>query len=176
MLEEERPVDVIFIIDNSGSMGDEINAVERNINENFARIIGQSGADYRLIMLTNHGSSYLEICVEPPLAGKPCADTTDPNGTTLGAPANTNRFFHYDLDVQSTDSVCLLLEHYQYVNNPRPGEGSAAAPTGWHAWLRPNALKVFVEITDDGLGCSFVREAGVVLRRVRRQRPARPHR
>lgn len=154
VIEEERPVDVIFIIDNSGSMGDEITAVERNINENFARIIGQSGADYRLILLTNHGPSGLEICVEPPLAGKPCTDTTDPRGTTSGAPANTERFFHYDLDVQSTDSVCLLLEHYQYTTNPRAGSGSAAAPTGWHAWLRPSALKVFVEITDDGMDCS----------------------
>src|SRR5262245_1645323 len=36
---EYKPADIIFIIDNSGSMSDEINQVEQNINVNFAGII-----------------------------------------------------------------------------------------------------------------------------------------
>src|SRR5215510_2565781 len=37
-----RPVDVIFVIDNSGSMAEEIAAVRSNINKDFAAIIEQS--------------------------------------------------------------------------------------------------------------------------------------
>src|SRR5205809_1095005 len=50
------PVDLIFIIDNSGSMSDEIHGVETNINTNFVDIIKKSGLDYRVIMLTHYGS------------------------------------------------------------------------------------------------------------------------
>jgi hypothetical protein len=50
-----RPVDVILIIDNSGSMTAEIKGVQDNINKNFAQIIEQSGLDYRVILLSQHG-------------------------------------------------------------------------------------------------------------------------
>ena len=36
---EEKPVDIIVVIDNSGSMTAEIQGVEKNINDNFAQII-----------------------------------------------------------------------------------------------------------------------------------------
>ena len=153
---DERPVDVIFIIDNSGSMSDEITAIESNINQNFAQIIAASGADYRVIMLTDHGSDSLDVCVDAPLAATPCTDSTSPTGSTMGAPANSARFFHYDINVQSWDSVCLMLSYYQVdpTLDPPPETGAMAAPTGWNEWLRPDALKVFVEITDDQLSCS----------------------
>jgi hypothetical protein len=153
---DERPVDVIFIIDNSGSMSDEIAAVERNINQNFAQIIAASGADYRVIMLTDHGADSLSVCVEPPLAATPCTDSASPAGSTMGAPANGERFFHYDINVQSWDSVCLMMSHYLIdpMLGPLPQTGAMAAPTGWNEFLRPEALKVFVEITDDQLNCS----------------------
>jgi hypothetical protein len=35
--------DVILVVDNSGSMKDELTAVENNINDNFAAILGESG-------------------------------------------------------------------------------------------------------------------------------------
>ena len=153
---DERPVDVIFIIDNSGSMSDEIAAVERNINLNFAQIIAASGADYRVIMLSDHGSVSLNVCVEPPLAALPCSESTAAAGSTMGAPANGERFFQYDINVQSLDSVCLMLQHYQTdaTAGPVPQTGAMASPTGWHEFLRADALKVFVEISDDKLRCS----------------------
>ena len=153
---DERPVDVIFIIDNSGSMSDEITAVERNINQNFAQIIAASGADYRVVMITDHGAESLDVCVDVPLASAPCTDSTNPTGTTMGAPANGDRFFHYDINVQSWDSVCLMLSHYLVdpMVGPSPESGAMAAPTGWNEFLRPSSLKVFVEITDDQLSCT----------------------
>lgn len=157
-IQKERPVDVIFIIDNSGSMSTEIAAVEQNINNNFARIIEESGADYRVIMITDHGAASYDVCVDTPLAARPCSDTTLPTGTTLGAPANSERFFHYDINVQSVNSVCLMLSHYEYPLGsapvPGPETGELASPTGWHTFLREEALKVFVEISDDRLSCS----------------------
>jgi hypothetical protein len=142
---ESRPVDVIFVIDNSGSMSNEIKAVEDNINENFARIIEDSGADYRVIMLSHHGSyTSQRICIESPLSGASC----DP---VPAAPVNGARFFHYDFDVQSWDSLCRILETFDVPDT------HAFTLTGWQEWLRPEALKVFVEITDDDVGCSTAR-------------------
>lgn len=162
VIDEERPVDVIFIIDNSGSMGEEIVAVERNINQNFAQIIEASGADFRVIMLTDHGSDTYSVCVDRPLAAESCSESTSPTGVTMGAPANGDRFFQLDINVQSTDSVCLMLAHYEIdeTAGPFPQTGGEASPTGWHEWLREDALKVFVEITDDRLRCSVTTPSG----------------
>ncbi|MGQ0505643.1 MAG: hypothetical protein ACT4TC_10010, partial [Myxococcaceae bacterium] len=55
-----RPVDIIFVIDNSGSMTSEIQEVERNINVNFAQIIQASGVDYRVILIAKHGSATVD--------------------------------------------------------------------------------------------------------------------
>ncbi len=131
-------VDIIFVIDNSGSMGEEIEAVENNINVNFADIIQASQIDYRIILISKHGrSSQLAICVRSPLSGTTC-QPKPPN-----RPANTSRFFHYDAEVGSWNSLELILSTY---NRP---DVHGFAPNGWSGWLRPNAQRVFVEITDD---------------------------
>src|SRR5262245_17948500 len=46
----KEPVDVIVILDNSGSMEDEMEAAERNINVNFAQILDTNSVDYRVIL------------------------------------------------------------------------------------------------------------------------------
>src|ERR1041384_5394738 len=48
------PVDIVVVIDNSGSMQDEIDAVEKNLNVNFANILQTSGVDYRVILISRH--------------------------------------------------------------------------------------------------------------------------
>lgn len=134
----KKPVDIIFIIDNSGSMTEEIIGVEKNINTNFATIIGQSGLDYRVIMLSHHGQSSLQrICVSAPLSGNPTC-TPPP-----AVPVNTTKFFHYDYDIQSTDSLTKALATYNLADS------HGLAPMGWSQWLRTEAVKIFVEITDD---------------------------
>lgn len=144
-IKDARPVDVIFVIDNSGSMSGEIAAVEANINDNFARILDQTQADYRVIMLSHHGGSgSQQICIKAPLSGTSCSPLPT-------APVNTARFFHYDQDIQSTDSWCWLLDTF----DRRDQHGFTT--TGWQAWLRPSALKVFVEVSDDGINCSSPR-------------------
>ncbi len=141
------PADIIFVIDNSGSMGDEIASVEQNINVNFAQIIANSGVDYQVIMLTDHGSSSLEVCIGPPLA-----NTANCNG----APGEVmNQFYHYDINVQSADSLCIALDTLYGTNNGGEPDEQALHPEGWSKWLRQNAVKVFVEITDDRVSCSW---------------------
>ena len=47
----KEPVDIILVLDNSGSMAQELQAVEDNINKNFASILATGDADYRVILI-----------------------------------------------------------------------------------------------------------------------------
>ena len=136
----KRPVDIIFVIDNSGSMTEEITGVQNNINTNFADIMSKSGLDYRVIMVTNFGSvSSQRVCISAPLSGNPkCV----PVPTT---PIFTSRFYHYPIQIESTDSFKRILGSYDGVEKDRLG----LSPTGWKPWMRKDAVKVFIEITDD---------------------------
>jgi len=138
-----KPADIIYVIDNSCSMNQEISGVESNINVNFASIIQNSGVDYQVIMVTGHGSSTLDVCVQPPLSG-----TTNCSGPPVDVPG---QFYHYSLPVYSHDSLCKTLDGL-YGNAP---DEFSQAPAGWSTWLRPQAVKVFVEITDDGISCTW---------------------
>ncbi len=133
-----RPVDIIFVVDNSGSMTDEIVAVENNINTSFAAIMDQSDLDYRVILLSKHGraSSDQSICIRPPLGGNASCYTS--------CPTNASRFFHYSTEIGSHDSLNRILYTYNRT------DACNRAPGGWSQWLRPGAARVFIEITDDG--------------------------
>ena len=138
---ERMPVDIIVTIDNSGSMQEEIDAVENNINTKFASILQTSGVDYRVILLSRHEKRgrQTSICVLPPLsANTACPPTPD-------QPAFTERFYQYSLKVDSLNSLSLLVDTFDATVPDEFG----LAPMGWGAWLRPNASKVFLEITDD---------------------------
>lgn len=136
---EKKAVDIILVIDNSGSMADEIKSVQNNINVNFAQIIAASGLDYRVIVLSKHGKADPDesICISPPLSGN---TTCNPPASK---PTNTANFFHYSQEIDSHNSLAQIIATY---NKADP---SGASPTGWSAWLRPNAWKTFIEITDD---------------------------
>ncbi|MFO0579173.1 MAG: hypothetical protein U1A78_34670 [Polyangia bacterium] len=137
----KRPVDIIFVIDNSGSMTDEIVAVQNNLNTNFADIIGTSGLDYRVVMVTSHGDARARqsICVSKPLSSVDCSPVPLLPGN------NPPRFYHYSIEIESTDSLRRLLNSYNGVEKDQFG----LAPLGWSQWLRSDAFKVFIEITDD---------------------------
>lgn len=137
----KKPVDIIVIIDNSGSMTEEIESVERNINVNFAQIISNSAIDYRVILIADF-HSWFHVCIKPPLGGNICPNGND--GRPMEPrPINTARFFHYAYRVDSYDSLEAITNTY---NKP---DKFGLAPNGWQAWLRDDALKVFLEITDD---------------------------
>jgi hypothetical protein len=134
-----EPVDIIVVVDNSGSMTNEIQAVEQNIGLNFAGILATSGIDYRVILIARHGSAQRgqSICISMPLSGAASCATPPPT------PVNGPRFFHYSVEIGSHDSFSQVLTTYA-----RPDEFNLA-PQGWSQWLRAGAHKVFLEITDD---------------------------
>lgn len=137
----DKQVDILFVIDNSGSMADEIAAIRRNIDESFARIVEESRVDYRVLVLSAFGTDGTAVCIEPPLAGAPCSDG-------LYA-TNGERFFHYHLPIDSFDPWCKLLGA---LDVPDP---NGRAPQGLRGWLRPAAEKVIVAITDDSPSCQY---------------------
>ncbi|MBM4357996.1 MAG: hypothetical protein FJ096_07785 [Deltaproteobacteria bacterium] len=146
-----KPVDIIFVVDVSGSMNEEIAGIEQNINNNFAQIIGASGVDYRIILLVDHGPGTYEVCVEEPLS------TIAKGGCKsigMGAPGNNNgKFYHYSLKglPQSNDSLCLILETLYGARK----DDYNLAPNGWIEWLRPEAAKTFVLFSDDRPKCTW---------------------
>jgi hypothetical protein len=129
----QKPVDVIVIIDNSSSMTAEIAGVVDNISVNFTEILTAAGVDWRVIMLSYHGDpavAYAEvdnaICVRSPLSGTSCSPVP-------AAPVNTERFYHHSIAIDSTDSLQQMLASYP----------------AWSGWLRPDATRAILEITDD---------------------------
>ncbi len=143
---EVLPVDIIIAIDNSGSMGAEIKGVQDNININFANIIEQSGLDYRVIMLSEHGdyNGPESICVEAPLSGIPEGGCANPPSKPVH---NPGKFYHYSVPVESHNAWCQLLSHFPTSAKDQFGED------GYSQWLRPQAHKVFIGISDDGIAC-----------------------
>lgn len=142
---EVSPVDIIIVIDNSGSMSAEIEGVQNNINANFADILGSSGLDYRVILVSQFGSlDSQDVCIEAPLGGIPQGGCADPPNL----PVNGDRFFHYSETIGSHNPTCKLLDTFA-----TPDDNNFA-PTGWQEWLRPEAFKTFIVLTDDGVACT----------------------
>lgn len=136
----KKPVDIIFVIDNSGSMSEEIQGVQDNINTNFADIIQKSGLDYRVIMLTSHGDvTFQQVCIKSPLSKTTCNPIPNQPGN------NPPKFYHYSTAVDSTNSLDVLLDSYNGLRR----DDFQLFKTGWSSLLRPEAFKIFVEITDD---------------------------
>jgi hypothetical protein len=145
------PVDIILLLDNSGSMSDELEAVEANINRNFAEILASSGVDYRMILISRHreeprdesDEASTSICVQSPLSAlDDCSEAE--------APVFSERFFQYSTKLESSDSFDVLLDTYAppFESSGRE-EKFDQAPLGWSEWLRPGTKKVFLEMTDD---------------------------
>ena len=142
------PVDVIIVIDNSGSMTEEIQAVQNNINANFANILDGAGVDYRVILVARHGGlASQSVCIEAPLGGIPVGGCSDPPVE----PANADRFFHYSREIDSKDAWCRILATV----NGAEDDDFGVAVDGWQQWLRPGSFKTFIELSDDRAQCSY---------------------
>src|SRR5690606_37556139 len=84
-----------------------------------------------------------EVCITPPLS-----NTTDCNGPPQNVPG---RFYHYDVHVESWDAAGRMFGSMFGFEADEWG----LAPGGWNEWLRVEALKVFVIITDDRMASAF---------------------
>lgn len=156
-----QPVDIILVLDNSGSMHEEMGAVERNINQNFAAILTTGGVDYRVILLSRHRrdprttgetQANTSVCVTAPLSG--LASCPGPE------PVFTDRFIQYGKKIESFDAMNWLLDAY---GTPPDDDNFAEqiealgspllmSPMGYGAFLRDGAKKVVLVLTDDNEG------------------------
>lgn len=146
-----RPADIIFIIDTSGSMGGEADAVEARINEDLAGNLEAGGVDYRITMLADFppddggNDSDPTLCIGPPLAPQDC-----PPPAEITKPVNGERFFHYDTHVDSHDSLVVAIDEFDDADGD---DGATSGPGqilgGWGTLLRQDSVKFFIEISDD---------------------------
>lgn len=134
-----QAVDIIIAVDNSGSMEDTARGIEAHLNGSFAAILDQNQVDYRLILVSEHreeADQDAAVCIVGPLS----ALAECPSD----GPGPSERFFQYSTDVGS-DSFEVLLESL----TGELADDFDLAPSGWSAWLRPEARKVFIGITND---------------------------
>ena len=135
-----RPVDILWVIDQSGSMSQEIAGVKANMN-NFSSYINGQKIDYHVIVMASKTGSY-GICIKPPLGGPGCTDGP--------------RFKQVVQNVQSVDSLKLIQKNISAIeafmrpnslrqivevtdDNSRPGYSSAIPGTTFHAWITKRA-------------------------------------
>jgi len=122
-----RPVDIIWAIDSSGSMTQEIATVEAELND-FADSLANAGSSGRLHLIADRGIESLELCVDPPLGGNNCTD-------------NAPQFYQYDTNggvnglpmVHSSNALGRIMQQ---------------SPT-WIPRLQPNSYLAFIVTTDD---------------------------
>jgi hypothetical protein len=102
------------------------------------------------------GDTNYSVCIGPPLGNASCPSSPAPKLV------NTERFFHHSTDIGSYNMWCRLLAAYntadeipqsrsgwQKVANCVDDPDPVNCKPGWQWWLRSNAFKVFVGVTDD---------------------------
>lgn len=136
---ERRPVDIIWVVDNSASMQPATVEVQEGLNA-FASLVGSKGLDYKVIVLSlrgtapiTGGSTRYPVCIPPPLGGEDCG--------------NGPRFFHAPLDVQSTQPLEQILGTLDQTTGYTAGSARGSIP--WAQELRAEATKSLVLVTDD---------------------------
>ena len=125
-----KPVDIIWTIDSSPSMREEIDLVQANLNQFTGRIL-EAGLDVRVVLVGSQadrqtdGQAFLGICIPPPLSGADqCPDV------------DSERYFHARVDVHSRDPLVRFVESYPL----------------FQGFLREEAFKHMVFVTDDNSG------------------------
>ena len=124
------PVDLIWVIDSSPSMQEEIEQIQNNLNT-FTQRITDSGLDIRVVVVASEADYYgdsqnfLGVCIPPPLsAADQCPDV------------DGNRYYHARINVHSRDAFERFIDAYD----------------GMAGFLRPYAYKHVVFVTDDNAG------------------------
>jgi hypothetical protein len=138
---ERVPLDLIFIVDNSGSMVSEATAFEQALPA-FVQRLESDDVDFRIVLLSRHrleepdasAEASTSICIAAPVSGLEACPSERP---VLGS-----RFFHYSVKIDAADSLQRAL---QTLSQPDP-HGLTAI--GWSEWLRPESRQVFIEISD----------------------------
>jgi Stigma-specific protein, Stig1 len=122
------PVDIIVVVDNSGSMTEEAVFAQDSMND-FVTTILNSNIDTHVILISDDSDNDEGICVPAPLGSGACP-----------VDENLPEFRHLVQVVNSSDSLSILLSTYDQ----------------WKDSLRSNAIKAIMVITDDDSAMSAV--------------------
>jgi hypothetical protein len=129
------PVDVIVMVDQSASTGEEAAAIQANINTNLADVLEASGLDYRVILINSSSA----LCPAPPLGVA---------GDCLAS--NPPTYYRVPHPVNNSDELTLLLWTYDGAGKtPNSCHRTAGAVPAWRDYLRFESLKVFLVFSDD---------------------------
>jgi hypothetical protein len=147
-----EPIDILLVLDNSGSMQEEMQAIEENITASFAEILNAAGVDYRVILLSRHRvgqrgpfddddyeQANTSICVTQPLSGLAACPAE--------LPVFTERFYQWSEKIESFDALNWLIDGWNEA--PENDDFRDLAPNGYSPFLRPDAKKAIVVMTDD---------------------------
>ena len=93
---EKLPVDMVFVIDQSTSMTEEIPAVRTYLGD-FAAWVTQAGIDYHVVLVAARYKGENALCIEPPLAGENCKDS--------------DTFRQIDKQVGSHEALEVVMDH-----------------------------------------------------------------
>lgn len=116
------PADIIFVVDNSGSMSFEAGEVQARMNDFSSQII-DSGVDAHVVLISSYPGDGNGICIDAPLGVGDCPD----NDTNLPG------FLHVDIRVGSNDAWDELLDSYD----------------DWSSVIREESSKHIVIVSDD---------------------------
>ncbi len=123
-----EPADIIFLVDNSPSMRDEILWTRRNMNL-FSQAITDGGIDHRIVMISclqdgcdGHRTTS-GICIDPPLGSGDC-ETSD---------TNLPDYLHVDVRMPSQKLLERAVDTF----------------AEWQTMIRPFARTHIVAISDD---------------------------
>ncbi|MBN2530005.1 MAG: hypothetical protein JXR76_26685 [Deltaproteobacteria bacterium] len=149
-----EPADIIFVIDNSKSLYDEIEMVRANMND-FSERIMNSGIDPQIVMISclpgdcgNRGGVSYGICIDPPLGAEDgcqyvsdTPDTEDPK-EPVTPDSNLPRYKHLSVRVPSMKELEWLVTTYE--------DNNGLTEAGWHDMIRDDSMKHIVVVSDDG--------------------------
>jgi hypothetical protein len=117
------PADIIFVVDNSGSMQFEANSVQNNLNA-FSSQIFLANVDARVVLLSAYLANDDEgICLAPPLGSGMCPSQDD----------NPPGYTHVDQSIDSNDALTRLIERWP----------------DYSGVLRPNSVRHVIVVSDD---------------------------
>jgi hypothetical protein len=127
---QTRPIDVIWAVDGSGSMAQEMATVEAEINS-FANTLAASTGSTQLHLIADRGVEAFEICVAAPLGGANCTDN----------PAAG--FWQYDTNGGNGNG------QFPMVHSSNSYGRIAQQSSTWIPRLQNNSYLVFIITTDD---------------------------